>query len=48
MNSAHLSLASALASEVKVGVAVAAPAALLLESGQLLGLPGFTIETSAQ
>jgi hypothetical protein len=30
-----------------VGVPIVAPAALLLESGQLLGLPGFALGTSA-
>jgi hypothetical protein len=40
-------VASALAHEVEVGVA-AAPAALLLESDQLLGLLGFASGTSAQ
>jgi hypothetical protein len=34
-------VASELALEVKVGVAAAAPAALLLRSDQLLGLPKF-------
>jgi hypothetical protein len=51
MNSARLSLASAtsaLAFEVEVGVAAAAPTALLLESSQSLGLPGFALETSTQ
>jgi hypothetical protein len=44
MNYARLSLAlvaSELALEAKVGVATAAPAALLLGSDQLLGLPEF-------
>ena len=40
-------MASELASEVEVGVVAAAPVALLLTSGQLLGLPGFASETSA-
>jgi hypothetical protein len=37
-----------LAPEVEVGVAAAAPAALLLKSDQLLGLLGFASGTSAQ
>jgi hypothetical protein len=41
-------MASKLVSEVEVGVAAAAPAALLLKSGQLLGLLGFASGTSAQ
>jgi hypothetical protein len=51
MNSVCLSLASVaskLASEVELGVATAAPAALLLTSGQLFGLLGFASRTSAQ
>jgi hypothetical protein len=40
-------MTSELASDVDVGVA-AAPAALLLKSGQLLGLLGFASGTSAQ
>jgi hypothetical protein len=39
---------SKLASEVEVGVVVAAPAALVLMSSQLLGLSGFASGTSAQ
>jgi hypothetical protein len=41
-------MASELASEVEVGVVVAAPAALLLKFSQLLGLLGFTSGTSVQ
>jgi hypothetical protein len=41
-------VASELASEVEVGVAAAAPAALLLMSGQLLGLLVFASGTSTQ
>ena len=41
-------MASKLASEVEVGVAAIAPAALLLKSSQLLGLLGFPSGTSAQ
>jgi hypothetical protein len=41
-------VSSALASEVDVGVVAAAPAALLLKSGQLLGLLRFASGTSAQ
>ena len=41
-------MASELASEVEVGVVAAAPAALLLKSGQLLGLLGSASGTSAQ
>jgi hypothetical protein len=41
-------VASKLASEVEVGVAAVAPAALLLKSGQLLGLLGFESGTSVQ
>jgi hypothetical protein len=41
-------VASGLASEVEVGVAAAVPTALLLKSGQLLGLLGFASRTSAQ
>jgi hypothetical protein len=41
-------VASALASEFVVGVVVVAPAALLLESGQSLGLRGSALETSVQ
>jgi hypothetical protein len=37
-----------LASKVEVGVAVAAPTALLLKSSQSLGLLGFASGTSAQ
>ena len=37
-----------MASEVEVGVAAAAPAALLLTSSQLLELSGFASGTSAQ
>jgi hypothetical protein len=39
---------SELASKVEVGVAATAPAALLLKSGQLLGLLGFASGTSVQ
>jgi hypothetical protein len=46
MNSALV--ASELASEVEVRVVAAAPAALLLKYGQLLGLLGFASWTSAQ
>jgi hypothetical protein len=45
MNSARMSLApkaSELALEFEVGVAAAAPAALLLRSDQSLGLPEFS------
>jgi hypothetical protein len=38
-------VASELASEVEVWVAAIAPCALLLTSGQLLGLPGFALGT---
>jgi hypothetical protein len=41
-------VASELAPKVEVGVAAFAPAALLLESDQLLGLFGFALGTSAQ
>jgi hypothetical protein len=41
-------VASELAPEVGVGVAVVAPAALLLKSDQFLGLLGFASRTSAQ
>jgi hypothetical protein len=41
-------VASELAPEVGVGVAVTAPATLLLKSGQLLGLLGFASGTSVQ
>jgi hypothetical protein len=41
-------VASALASEVEVGVVVAAPVALLLESGQSLGLLEYASETYVQ
>jgi hypothetical protein len=41
-------VASKLAFEVEVGVAAAAPAALLLTSDQLLGLLGFASRTSPQ
>jgi hypothetical protein len=41
-------VASKLALGVEVGVATAAPAALLLRSDQLLGLLGFPSGTSAQ
>jgi hypothetical protein len=41
-------VASELASEVEVGVAAAAPAALLLKSSQFLGLLGFASGTSVQ
>ena len=41
-------MASRLAPEVEVGVVVAAPAASLLRSDQLLGLLGSTSGTSAQ
>jgi hypothetical protein len=41
-------VASALASEVEVGVDVAAPAALSLRSSQSLGLLGFALGTSSQ
>jgi hypothetical protein len=41
-------MASALASEVGVGVAAATPVALLLESIQSLGLLEFALETSSQ
>jgi hypothetical protein len=41
-------VASELASEVEVGVAAAAPAALLLKSGQFLGLSGFASGTYVQ
>jgi hypothetical protein len=41
-------VASELALEVEVGVAAAAPAALLLRSDQFLGLLGSASETSAQ
>jgi hypothetical protein len=41
-------VASALASEVEVGVAAAARSALLLKSSQSLGLLGFASGTSTQ
>jgi hypothetical protein len=41
-------VASELAPEVEVRVVVAAPAALLLKSDQLLGLLGFALGTSVQ
>jgi hypothetical protein len=41
-------VASELALGVEVGVAAAAPAALLLKSNQSLGLHGFASGTSAQ
>jgi hypothetical protein len=41
-------VASELASEVEVGVIAAAPATLLLKSGQLLGLLRFALGTSVQ
>ena len=41
-------MASGLVPEVEVGVTAAAPTALLLKSGQLLGLLGFASGTSAQ
>jgi hypothetical protein len=41
-------MASELATEVEVGVAATALAALLLKSDQLLGLLGFVSGTSAQ
>jgi hypothetical protein len=41
-------VAFALASEVEVGVAAAAPAALMLKSGQSLGLLEFASGTSIQ
>jgi hypothetical protein len=41
-------VASALASEVEVGVVAATLAALLLKSGQSLGLPRFASGTSIQ
>jgi hypothetical protein len=41
-------VASGLVPEVEVGVTAAAPTALLLKSGQLLGLLGFASGTSAQ
>jgi hypothetical protein len=41
-------VASELAHEVEVGVATAAPAALLLKSDQWLGLLGFALGTSSQ
>jgi hypothetical protein len=49
MNSAYLSLGiGELASKIKVGVVAAAPAALLLKSGQSLELLGFASETFVQ